>query len=73
MRSLIGSGSTDSYHWTTLPDPDPDLSFSGFQDALMVLLITLVLTLGNFPSVFKENESLRNHGTVKIKVFLVFF
>ncbi len=37
----------------------------------MALLIT-VLTAGNFPSVFKDNESLRSHKTVKIKVFLIF-
>ncbi len=63
----------------SVPDPrrfgmDPvtnhALFFSGCQDAF---LRTVLLTLGIFTSLFKDNKSWRGHKTIEIKVFLNFF
>jgi hypothetical protein len=52
--------------WITIPDPA--LFNSGFQDAIFLLIISV----GTFTSIFKDNKSLRSHKPVEIKVFLSF-
>jgi hypothetical protein len=58
----------DPYHW--IPDPDPALYFSGFQDANKNNFC-LLLTVG-FTLVFKDNKFLRSNKTIEIKGFLNF-
>ncbi len=79
---------TDPLLFETDPDPytglwiririNPVLSVSGFQDANKInkcsrLSFCLLLNLGEFITVIKDNKSLRSHDTVEIKVFLNFF
>jgi hypothetical protein len=47
----------DPYPRTTEPDPDPALSFSGFQDALMGLLLT-ALPVG---TIFHQSSKITSH------------
>jgi hypothetical protein len=53
-------------------DPDPDLFFDGFQDAnkKYFLFFFCFLLLGTLTSVSKDNQSLKSHKTVEIKVRL---
>jgi hypothetical protein len=64
-----GSGSADTNHWIT--DPDPALFSSCFQ--MPTKFVCSFITVGTFTSVFKDNKLLRRHKTVEIKVFLNFF
>ncbi len=71
-----GSGTTDRYHWIT--DPDHVLFFNGLQDdnnekSFFSNYFCLLLTVGKFTQVIKNNKLLRSHKTIDIKVFLHFF
>jgi hypothetical protein len=64
----------DPYTGLRDPAPDPALFVSGFkmqQKIRFVPSICLLLTVGTFTSVFKDNNSLRSQITVEIKVSLV--
>ncbi len=59
-----------------LTDPDPDLSLEASKSRQKInfkMFFCISLTLGTFPSVFKDKKSLRSHRTVKNKAFLNFF
>jgi len=66
LRRILGST-----HWIT--DPDPALFVSGQQKMnFMLRTFCLLLTLGTFTTVLKENMPLRSHKTVEIRVSLNF-
>ncbi len=52
--------------------PDPALFSGGFQDANKKFFC-LLLTVGTFTAIFKDNELSKVHKTVEIKGFLHFF
>jgi hypothetical protein len=55
-----------------VPDPGPAHSVGGFRDANQ--FFCLLLTVGTFKTVFKDNKSLRSHKVFEIiRVFSKYF
>jgi hypothetical protein len=67
---LIRIRGSDPYLWIT----DPALFFSGFQIKRPTknIFFCFFLNIGTFTSALKDNQLLRSHKTVEIKVFLSF-
>ncbi len=78
MDTDLDSRIQGSVHCINYPGLDPALIFSGVQDANKKLFFSLVffcllLTVGVFTSVFKEDNSLRSQQNNTVKRFFIIF
>ncbi len=68
---LYGSGSADPYRWTTDPDPDPGLFFSGFQDAkeakIFLSFFGSLLTVGYLHQSSKITSNTSHYDVTKLE------
>jgi hypothetical protein len=74
--SVIRNIVPDPCHFAMDPDPDPcirTLDYGSGSCSFRQWLFCLLLTVGTFTLVFKDNKSLRSHKTVEVKVFLNIF
>ncbi len=67
----FGSWLSDLYHWITAPDPALFFFKMPTKVSFSPNVFSFLFTDDKFTSVFKDNNLMRSHKTVEIKVFLI--